>query len=136
VNDSAFAAAMAGFEAWGEGSGSGGGALRGFIQCAGLFTPVIAGGTVFEGEELAEGFEVRITPGGDLPPGADAAGVELIAEDFFDAFDLGEIVIRDVGEFGSLLEGVLEGASLVLQAGNLCLSRGEAFFTASEAAAS
>ena len=99
-----------------------------------LFLPVIAGGAVFEGEEFAEGAEVVVVPLGDLAPGADAEGVELIAEHAFDAFDLREVVVGLVGEVGGLLDGFVKGTLLVLQGLDGGLGFGKTLGAAGEAA--
>jgi hypothetical protein len=100
-----------------------------------LFLPVIAGGAVFEGKQFAEGAEIIVVPLGDLAPGADTEGVELITEHAFDAFDLGEVVVGLVGEVGGLLKGFEKGTVLVLQGLDGGLGFGKTLGAAGEAAA-
>ncbi len=75
---------------------------------------MVAFGAVFEGEEFAEGFDIAFGPVGDLFEGAYAVGVELGAKHAFDAFDSGEVVV--LGDAGGLLQGVVQGVILTLQA--------------------
>ena len=70
----------------------------GFVQSMGLLLPLFARGAVFEGQDFAEGAQFILVPLRDLPPGADAVCIELLVDDFFDAFDLREIVVRHTSE--------------------------------------
>jgi hypothetical protein len=90
--------------------------VGGFMQRTGLLPPFFARGAVFEGQDFAEGAQFILVPLRDLPPGADAVRVELLVDDFFDAFDLREIVVRHTSERGGLGFSLVQDTDLVLQA--------------------
>lgn len=90
--------------------------MRGFMESAGLLLPFFAPGAVFEGQQLAEGPQLLGVPPRDLPPGADAVGMKLPADDLLDALDPRQVVIRHGGEGGGIFSGAPEHADEFLQA--------------------
>ena len=115
--------------------------MGGFMQRTGLLPPFFARGAVFEGQDFAEGAQFILVPLRDLPPGADAVCIELLVDDFFDAFDLREIVVRHTSErsgmgfslvpwkpvieqrLGQTMTAVVRGASVTWDMGRRQLGR-------------